>query len=245
MKKALFCALLLSVLLFSCQYKKSQITIDGSFKNGGNEMIWLACITSDDVIMLDSVKMNDGNFSFDIKAESEHEKSRVQTPMMYQIISKSGIALTTLAQGGDHISFTGDAKDLFSTYHVQGCEEALLMWQLDSALSSFIKPTEALYQTYQENLEDDSVRAEVESNYVKLLANHKQYLTQFIKNHPNNIASYVAFYQGYNRRTFFTEDADYEMLKTLTLSLQKVYPENQYVKSMTQRLEVLEQMQKQ
>ena len=244
MKKTLCCILLLSVFLFSCQHKKSQITIDGNFKNGGNEMLWLACITSDDVIMLDSMKMKDGNFSFAIKAESEQEKARIQSPMMYQIISKSGIALTTLAQGGEHITFSGDAKDLFSTYHVQGSEEALLTWQLDSALSAFIKPTEALYETYQENLENDSVRADVESHYVVLLDKHKKFLTQFIKEHPDNIASYIAFYQGYNRRTFFTEDADFEMLKTLTKSLQKVYPENQYVKSMTQRLEVLELMHK-
>lgn len=243
--KRLFLLLIAAVaILSSCQKKQNEIIIEGTLKNATDEMVRMALIDIDDAYLLDSVKIQDGHFKFVLKAESEADKARFSSPMLYQIILSYDNTLTTLAQGGDHITIDADAKDLVSNYHVSGGEEAVLMGQLDSALTAFVKPTEKLYETYQMNLENDSARAEIEKQYLIMLDKHKAYLTKFIQEHPNNMASYIAFYQNYNRRSFFSEEEDFAILKKLTDSLKEKYPNNPYIKNMLQHVEVLDMVQK-
>ncbi len=210
-----------------------------------NQMIRVALIDIDDVILLDSVKVKNGHFKLVLEAETDADKALFSSPMLYQLILSDGNRLTTMAQGGDLVRIDADGNDLINTYRVTGGEEAVLIGQLDSALATFVKPTEQLYKTYQENIDNDSVRAQIEEKYVAMLQNHKAYLTRFIQDHPNNMASYIAFYQSYNRRSFFSEEEDFTLLKSLTQSLQKTYPNNPYIKNMLQHVEVLDLVQQQ
>lgn len=240
--KRIFLFVLTCILLVSCKNKQNQLVIEGDLENAKDEWVRLALVDVDDMVMIDSAKLKDGHFEFVVAAESDMEKNRLASPMLYQIILSYNNTMTTLAQGGDHISIHADAKDLISTYRVQGSEEAVLMGQLDSALTSFVKPTEEMYEVYMNNMENDSVRENIEQKYVKMLNTHKTYLTQFIKQHPDKMASYIAFYQNYNRRSFFNEDEDYDILRNLTMSLKEKYPNNPYIKNMVQRIEVLDIM---
>lgn len=213
--------------------------MEGTFKNVDNQTIRLALVDIDDIVLLDSIKIKDGHFKFVIKAESETEKTRFSSPMLYQLMLNPENMLTTMAQKGDHLIFEADGKNLIRTYHVRGGEEAILMAQLDSALSAFIQPTEQLYLYYQENINNDSIREQIEHEYMQRLTTHKTFLSSFIENHPHNMASYIAFYQSYNRRSFFSEEEDFAILKSLTYSLNETYPNNPYIKNMVQHVEVL------
>ena len=46
------------------------------------------------------------------------------------------------------------------------------------------------------------------------------------------MASYIAFFQSYNRRNFFDIYQDLDILKQINNNLSKVYPESEYVKAM-------------
>lgn len=232
--------IIISLLYTSCQNKKGQIVIEGQFKGAHNEWVRLAMIGDRDLIMLDSMHMKNGKFRFVISAETDEEKKRVASPMMYQIILSNDNSLTTLAKGGEQIVIHANAQNLLKSYQIKGGEEAILMAQLDSALTAFVQPTEKLYVTYEKNLDNDSIRADIEKQYVGMLEKHKQYLTEFIQKHPKNMATFIAFYQSYNRRSFFSEQTDIALLKQITESLKQVYPDNPYVKNMQLRVEMLE-----
>lgn len=227
-------------MLFGCQNKKSLIVIEGDISGAKNDNIVLALVTNEGLEQLDSMKMKNGHFCFELKAENDKTKARAATPMMYQIMLSPYNTLTTIAKGGDHIIIKADAESLIDSYKVSGGEEAVLLGQLDSALNSFVQPVDALYQVYQDNIEDDSARADVEKQYLQLLGQHKAYLTKFIQDHPDKMASYVAFYQGYNRRSFFSEQEDRNLLRQITQTLKKQYPDNPYVQNMQHRLEMLD-----
>ena len=62
----------------------------------------------------------------------------------------------------------------------------------------------------------------------------------FIAAHPNNMACYIAFYQSYNRRNFFDLQQDLDVLKQINANMSKVYPESEYVKTMTHIVEMVE-----
>lgn len=216
--------------------------IEGEIIGAQNDKITLAMVTNEGMTTLDSMRMKNGLFCFELKADDSDAKKRAASPMMYQLMLSPYNTMTILAKGGEHIVIKADAESLIDSYSVSGGEEAMLVWQLDSALNSFVQPVDSLYRIYQSHIEEDSVREDMERQYMQLLQHHKAHLTQFIQNHPDKMASYIAFYQSYNRRTFFNEQEDKSLLRTITQTLKKQYPENPYVQNMQRRLEMLDLM---
>ena len=238
MKKILY-LLVLCMALAACHYDKNRIVIEGTLDNAGREQIWLAVILPDGNCFIDSTKLKNGQFRFEIQARSQAEKNRATTPMMYQLSLSDDNTLTTIAKGGDHIRISANAENLIRGYHVEGSEEAVLVGQIDSALALFADSCDHLLAIFQQYVDNDSVRENIEKTYLPMTEQHKAYLADFIQQHPDKMASYIALYQSYNRRYFFNEDEKLGMLKQLNESLQRQYPNNPYLLEMQQHLEVL------
>ena len=240
MKKISLIAGMLLLLLTACNNRNVAVTISGNLSNADNQMIRLALITADGMEFIDSTNLRNGQFEFKISSDNELIKERENAPMMFQLFLTEDNCLATMAKKGEHLKITADAKDMVRTYNISGGEEAVLIHQLDSSLTAFVIPSEKLYEEYQKTMEDDSARAEIEAQYVVMLQNHRQYLENFIETHPNNMASYIAFYQSYNRRNFFDIYRDLDVLKKINANMEKVYPESEYVKSMKNIVEMVE-----
>lgn len=230
----------LCLLLTACHQRGNEIVLEGDFQGGGSQMVRLALVGTDETVMLDSVRMKNGHFSFALKAHSDQEKECMATPMLYQIKLSENNALTTIAKGGEHLHFTADAADIVSTYRVSGSEEAFLVCQLDSALASFAQRAVQWYAVYEQNIENDSVRADVEAHYVQAVEAHTDFLRDFIQKHPHNMASFMAFFQSYNRRIFLNNDENAGLLKEIIRNVQQQYPDNPYILFMQQKQEILE-----
>lgn len=238
--KKLLLLLCICLLATACQQSKNQIIIEGSLQNAGHEKIILAIITPEGLSRVDSTTLRDGKFRFVIKARTEAEQQQASSPMMYQLILSPNNTLTTLAQGGDHIILNANAEKLIRNYQISGGEEAELVRQLDSALNSFVEAADQLFIYYQANIFNDSIKNEIEQQYNPLVQKHKEFLTDFIEHHPDKMASLIAFYQNYNRRYFFDEMEDFDLLNNITNSLQKKYPDNPYILQMKQHVEMLD-----
>lgn len=237
-KIALFIVMVMT--LAACSDRNVSVKIEGDIQNGGNQMIRLALITAEGMDIIDSANLRNGHFEFKISSENERIKERENAPMMFQLFLSEDNSLATMAKKGERLKITADAQDLTRTYQITGGEEAVLMHQLDSTLTAFVIPTENLYETYQKNSDNDSIRAAIESQYVEMLQKHKEFLQDFIQNHPNNMASYIAFFQSYNRRNFFNIYQDLDILKQINNNLSKVYPESEYVKAMKNMAALIE-----
>ena len=235
-----FAILILAVLATCCSDHNVSVTISGNIQNGRNQMMRLALITSDGMDFIDSTNLKDGRFEFKISSENELIKERENAPMMFQLFLSEDNCISTMAKKGEHLQITADAENLTRTYHISGGEEAVLMHQLDSALTAFAIPTEKLFEPYKSNIYDDSVRAAIEAQYVPLVQQHRQYLENFIDEHPNNMACYIAFYQSFNRRTFFDPLQDLALLKKINANMSKIYPESEYVKTMIHVADMIE-----
>lgn len=238
--KRVIMVLMAAMLLAACGNRHVSVRISGDVKDGGSQMVRLALITAEGMEMLDSVTMKNGHFDFKVSSENELVKKRENAPMMFQLFLSESNSLATMAKKGEKLKITADAKDLTKTYRISGGEEAVLMQQLDSALTVFVTEANKLYEVYQKNLENDSARGEVETKYMNLLFQHRDYLEKFIAGHPNNMASYIAFFQSYNRRNFFDIYQDLDVLKKINANMSKVYPESEYVKTMTHIVEMVE-----
>ena len=235
--------LMAAVVLAACGNRHVSVKISGDIKDGENRMVHLALITADGMEMIDSVNLKDGHFEFKVSSDNELIKERENAPMMFQLFLSDNNSLATMAKKGEKLTITADAKDLTQTYRISGGEEAVLMQQLDSALTVFVTEANKLYKVYQKNLENDSARGEVETKYMNLLFQHRDFLEKFIATHPDNMASYIAFFQSYNRRNFFDVYQDLDLLKKINANMSKIYPESEYVKTMIHVAEMVDNRQ--
>jgi len=233
----------LVLLLTSCYSADQQVVISGELQNGGSRMVRLARIDNAEKVLLDSMYMKNGYFEFAIEANTDEQKEILSCPMMYQLILNDDNTITTMAQQGESIRIMADADNMIQTYRATGARQAELICSLDSALTTFVKQVDPLWNNYQQHLEEDSIRENLESQYMDLVKQHSHYLRDFIEQHPSDMASYIAFYQSYNRRSFFNEQQDFELLKKLTESLEAKYPEHPYLQRMQQKVEILESQQ--
>ena len=237
---ALFALLL---CLSSCNSSDKQVVISGDIQHGRNGMIRLARLDNAEMVKIDSVRMRNGHFEFVLTAATEEQKEILARPMLYQLSLSDDNTLTTLAQKGEHIHISASADNLIQTYRAKGGREAVLMTTLDSALTAFVKQVQPLWNFYQQHIDNDTLRENVEAQYYELVNQHTRFLRKFIKEHPSDMASYVAFYQSYNRLRFFDNRKDFDLMKKLTETLSARYPNHPYLQKMQQKVELLESQQ--
>ena len=234
MRKLVFFLSLL--LLFSCSHK-NDVVIEGELENGNGRMLYLSLLTTDGLQTLDSSVIRHNSFKFNTKRKQLVDFLAADEPGFFQLSFSPDNGLTTLVEPGRIVHITADANNLIRSYRVDGSEDAMLMWQLDSALASFAQYTDTLLQIYHYYMDDDSVRSGVEQRYNRAVTVHQQFLRDFIMRHPNSFSSMIAFYQVYNQHRFFDETEDAELLRMLTDSLSEKYPNSQYVDYLRSRLQ--------
>lgn len=233
-KLAFFLSLL---LLFSCSHK-NDIRIEGELENGNGRTLHLSLLTPDGLQKLDSSVVRHNSFKFNIRQKQLADFLATDEPGFFQLSLSADNGLTTLVKCGQTVHISADANRLIRTYRVQGPEDAVLMWQLDSALAAFAQYTDTLLQIYQYYMDNDSVRSEVERRYNQATVAHQQFLRDFITKHSSSFSSMIAFYQVYNQHRFFDEKEDAELLRMLTDSLGVDYSNSQYVRYLQSRLDL-------
>ena len=233
MRKLALCLSLL--LLFSCSHK-NDIHIEGNLENGNGRVLYLSLLNADGLQAVDSMVVRRNVFKFNISPKNIERWTGSGDPVFLQLSFVTDNAMTTLARCGETVRIKADANKLVSTYRVEGQEDAILMWQLDSALASFVQYADTLLQIYQYYMDDDSARSWVEWHHNRAVEKHQQYLRNFITAHPQSFSSMIAFYQKYNNLRFFDEKEDADLLRSLTDSLAECYPNSQYVRYLQSRV---------
>ncbi|MEG2069772.1 MAG: DUF4369 domain-containing protein [Bacteroidales bacterium] len=240
MKKLFFLLLVTFFLLNACQQDQNQILIKGNLSNVTNNKLYLAVITPDGITTIDSGKIKNGHFEFKIKAHSKEEEAKLKDPVFYQLYFTPYNALTTLAKEGDVQFIQADAQNLAASYTITGSEDAKLLWELEHSLTTFIQYTDSLQKIYNFYIENDSIRTEIEASYNQIVEKHTDYLRKFIEKNNGSFASITAFYQTYNKKSFFDEEKDIPLLKYIASHLEKKYTHNENVNYLKKRIEIAE-----
>lgn len=236
----LFLILLCIGTLASCN-RNNTITFKGTLRNESPKYIYLSKVTVDGVILLDSAEVRKGKFALHVKAQNDKERELLNEPAFYRISFNPDNAFTTLAHAGEHLVIDAAADSLVKTYTITGGHDAELVQQLDHQLKLFIDTTWFL-ETAERfiNPNNDSLREVIEVYYLKTVDCHTRYLRKFIDENLNSLAAITAFYQVYNRRNFFDETKDLELLKKIYENLIKIYPNNENVQFLKQRIDLVE-----
>jgi len=227
----IFCVLGV-LLLFSTSCRKNQISLSGKFENTEKRYLLLSKIVeADEVMFVDTVLLLNGRFSHIIKEE--------QTGI-YLLKYDDNTILSFIAQNGDRLVFSGDAKDLNETFDIQGNEETKLLLETRRKLNLFYDKTKEwsavfLKHTYEDDFSETCTY--LDSLYYQEFDAHREYLTQFIHQHRGKLATLLAFYQKIGNNAFFNEQKDRLLLQEIYNGLLTTYPNSIYTQNLKEKLE--------
>ena len=225
--------LVLFVLFLICSAcKQNQVKLSGRFENAERRFLLLSKITeSNEIAFLDTVLLLNGSFSHTV---TEDEIG------IYLLEYDHSTILTFIAQSGDRMVFTGDARDLDKTYDVQGNQETQLFLETRRRLNLFYDKTKewaAIFERHKYADNSDAVTDYLDSLYNQEFETHKEYLTHFIRENKGKLATLPAFYQKIGKIAFFDRQKDRALLQEIYDGLSQTYPNSIYVKDLQEKLE--------
>ncbi|MDR0367604.1 MAG: DUF4369 domain-containing protein [Bacteroidales bacterium] len=215
---------------------KSKVRISGQFDNCRNDYFVLYQIFPGDLDgleQIDTVALLNGHFLYSIKTGQIG---------VYLMKFSDTVLLPFIADKGEKLVFSGDARHLPSHCEVQGSEETALLWQNNRKLDTLylkIKKLSNEFIKYAGEHYSDSVIAVLDSMYYAYFNAHKEYLTHFILSNPDRLAALLAFYQTLGNNPLFTLKEDGELLRKIYPFLSKRYPNSIYVEDIQDKLENL------
>jgi len=219
-------------LVFLCgSCRQNQVHLSGKFENANKRYLLLSkIVASNDIVFLDTILLLNGNFSHTL---IEKEIG------IYLLKYDDNTLLPFIAQNGDKLVFSGDARNLNKNYNVQGNEETLLLLETWHKLIQFKDKTKewaAIFERhkYEDNFEETSTY--LDSLYYQEFNSHKKYLTQFILQHKGKLATLPAFYQKIGYIAFFDKRKDCDLLQEIYNGLSQTLPNSIYTVDLREML---------
>ncbi|MCQ2279830.1 MAG: hypothetical protein MJZ49_03380 [Bacteroidales bacterium] len=237
--------LMVAIFSWSCSHEKNSdatsnaTTFQGTVHNSEGKTLFLHKLSVDttgvggsEYVGLSNNSVADSKFTLSCHPDNGQ-------PEFYRIGFNDQNCITTIAQKGEKLSFSFSNKDTLSRhYTVKGGKDAELMCDLDAHLSNFIDSAEHLTLWYNSSNEDQ-LHVAVNQEYSLIKLHHTQYLKNFIAKNPTSLATITAFYQQYQRATFFDEIHDLALLEQIYKNLSKKYPKNDNVNWLKKRISLI------
>ncbi len=220
--------ILLLLAFAGCQQKTS---ISGQFDNCQQDYFVLYQLSPDELLPMDTVLLIKGYFSHSIQNDQIGA---------YLMQFSDTAFIPFIADAGEKLTFSGDINNLQGGYDIQGSEETDLLLTNNRKLDTLYMETRKLsneFVKYASGDYSDSAIAALDSMYYVYFNAHKEYLTGFIRSHPDKLASLFAFYQTLGNNAFFSMKEDSHLLREIVPSLSARYPDNVYVNDIKIKLE--------
>ncbi len=216
--------LVFSIIGTSCS-NKDGVTINVRVKSHEKSMLYLARLDFKQPVILDSVKISEGENSKKFRVTQGAE------PTFYTVSIKNGGAITLLAEQKEKITVTFDTKKMLD-YAVVGSPSSLKVQTLAVSFAKSKQKIEELSKKYiasESKTEKDALNKEFD----RIVNEQKNFNLKFIKENPMSKANIMAIYQKYNDNVYlFDSSDDLVTIKTVASAWMALYPESDYTKGM-------------
>lgn len=213
-------------LLAACKMagtSSSSFSLSGTLTGGGEGVsIYLDRLSTQGTVHIDSTKVEKGGkYEF-------HTKGIVKG--FYNLRLTDADYATLILDSAEHITVDGNSQFLGNTYVVTGSDDSKLFCDANTTLKRTEMKMDSIKKLYQaligtmgnDTTKMDSLSKSFQKPYEDLMDQQKNYLTDFVKQHPTSFAC-LAYIQMLpfddNSATYFTLDD----------ALTKSYPTSTYV----------------
>lgn len=235
-----FAFMTLSALLFSCGNNDKPVDefiIHGKLKNSLGEKIVLQQLKIDSIKPLDSTTIDEnGEFNF---------KYKPQGISFYLLKISPDNFITLLADKGEKIELTGNARQLAAEYTVSGSPGSVLLNELNNHTRKNFRKTDSLYniqELYMDSANYPKLKQQIDSMYELVFEDQRHYIQDFIERNNTSLASLMAIYQVFGRQKVLNERDHFNYFKKLDNALYSIYPQNEYVLELHTRVKNVEKV---
>jgi len=225
------------IILGSCSKEEKGFTVSGKIENAAGKMIYLQEMTSQELIPVDSCRI-DTTGEFMLKGVSPESR-------FYSVHIEVGKFVFLLAKTGERISLTGNATDLLTTYRVEGSEDSKLIWELTMEQEKTIERIRRLNKIFNDSLhspEFQTIKASLDSAYNGIVDAQRKFTFQFIEDNLHSQASLMALYQQIGPRHYLLDpNKDFKYFSMIDSSLYILYPGSDAVQDLHRQVEELKQ----
>lgn len=215
------------ILLTACSNKNPEnyFELKGKLINSHGEPLYLEHMTTTNVVIVDSIKLNDKG-EFDLKTD------KVKEVGYYRIKTSNTNFTTFIFSPGEHATLTADINNLVETYTITGSPESELLMNINKVSIKNYERRDSLQKAFQvvagkgdkTPAQLDSLTKIAENQFGKIVNDYNSYLQKFIQTNNTSIVSLAAI-QQLSIENFFQ---DYVKLDE---ALYAKYPNSEYVKS--------------
>ncbi|PCH98815.1 MAG: hypothetical protein COB85_01020 [Bacteroidetes bacterium] len=224
---SLLAALLLS-LIMGCSNPNGErdgsrvgggYTVKGVLSNSSGESIYLDLLTATAQVPVDSAVLNEkGEFSFSGQTDNMN---------FFRVRISQNNFFNILLDNSESLDITGDAKQLYYTYEVNGSQESNSMFEFNEYVRTFSLSIDSLRNLLnrfggQQNF--DSANASINNIYMDLMIDKSKFVKNFIDSHTGSFSLLLAI-ENLNPQ----EDVAYFI--NVDKDLMESYPNSEYVKS--------------
>ena len=229
-------ALYISLILFiltGCGKNKHDFTIKGNIKDAPQVKVILAKLTTKEMIIVDSVKADKkGNFKI---------TGEINSPGFYILRTDKSRYINLILHPGDRIDLTTSLENFDTEYYVEGSRDSRLVQELIKKQNKTLEQITTLSNQYEESKSHPETYPEnkkrIDSAYNKLVAQYKDYSTDFIHKNPRSLASLMALYQQLGLHTsVFNPVGDITIFNFVDSNLTVRYPDVEAVKSLNKEV---------
>ena len=228
------------LMLVSCSKEKNTFYVSGSLTRGEDQMIYLKEMTSTEMIMLDSARLDTSGY-FRLEGIASQMN-------FYALHTRPESFIYLLAQNGDEITIVGDASDLPQTYTVEGSKDSKLIHELTHEQNRTLARIYNLSQLFNDSIRSPNfmeIKSRLDSIYEGIVNAQREYTFRFIENNPQSLASLMALYQQISPRHYLLDpEKDFKYFSLVDSSLSLLYPGSDAVRDLHRQVEELEQKKK-
>jgi peroxiredoxin len=216
----------LGLTMVACQEKKEtgDVGITGTFPALSGETLFLEELEVRNTVLLDSVLLPDGgNFYFQLT---------IQDAGFYVLRTTKENAIILQVEKGEEVSVFSQHKEFAKGYEVNGSKGSKLYQEFDQFMLGQKTKLDSIAVIYYESRGTENflaTKTRLDSIYLLILQDQKDYVHNFIHNNPNSLVSLIVINRKLGNTQVLDEEKDFPLLHTLDSLLTLSYPENKHV----------------
>ncbi len=234
--KKLFVMGLAALMAASCS-KSNTAVVDAHIEGADNKMVMVAQLSVNQMKLVDTVRTDSkGMFKSEFAVSEE-------TPNFYYIAYNGRRLASLVLKSGDKVKVTADT--LGKNVTIEGSEESVLMQKYESELVNAIAAFEATSSELGKAMEagDREAAGKLNAQLSQLYVKYKQNMIKSIMQNPYAFANIQALYQSLMPGLpIFGGENDHFMFQRVHDSLQTIYPNSVYVKSLQEQIKAAEDL---
>ena len=223
--KPLIFSIVIVIIVSGC-YKDRKVRIKGELTNGSGKKIELFELTSNKIILLDSVTIDKASrFKFQVD---------INKPSFFQLKTDTRQSIFLICMPGEKISLSADYNDFQNTYQVSGSIETSILREFMKQYYFALKQKDKLLEIYNEGLANEEdvnkLNEKIKEEHLDIIDNIKKYSIKFIEKNKCHLSSIIVLYQELGPHDpILSPESDFEYFEMIDSCLSQKYPDLEIV----------------